>query len=90
MSKVNDFITKDFNEIIKDSREYRSYELGIAYGFFQLYSHIKHEDGVDYAKKVFKVYTEGTDRYNEYFRKLIEIDDSEDAKKGEYKNERRI
>lgn len=35
-NKVNNFITKEFETIIKDSREYRAYELGTAAGFFSI------------------------------------------------------
>jgi len=41
MSKISDFICKEFDTIIKDSREYRAYELGMANGFFELYRYIK-------------------------------------------------
>jgi len=37
MSKISNFICKEFDTIIKDSREYRAYELGMANGFFELY-----------------------------------------------------
>jgi hypothetical protein len=80
MSKVSNFIDKEFNTIIKDSREYKSYELGVASGYFNLYYYIKMSDGVEVAKETFKSFIEGTDRASEYFRKLIEIDDEPSTK----------
>lgn len=75
MSKVSNFITKEFDTIIKDSREYRAYELGMAAGSFQLYSYIKIDMGEQHVKEQFKSFIDGTERTCEYFRKLIELDE---------------
>ena len=76
-NKVNNFINKEFETIIKDSREYRAYELGTAAGFFQLYKSILMDDGEEKAQEQFKSFIYGTKRTNEYFRKLIELDKEE-------------
>lgn len=75
MSKTSNFVTKEFDTIIKDSREYRAYELGVASGCFNLYSYIKKAEGVENAKKAFEHIFDGSDRTSEYFRKLIELDE---------------
>jgi len=75
MSKVSNFIAKEFDTIIKDSREYRAYELGVAGGYFHLYSYIKEESGIDFAKNSFKAFINEDSRTCEYFRKLIELDE---------------
>lgn len=80
MSKISNFITKEFNTIIKDSREYRAYELGVASGYFGLYEYIKIEIGVNKAKEIFKDVIKGEERVNEYFNKLIELDDQPKTK----------
>lgn len=74
MSKTNDFISKEFDTIIKDSREYRAYDLGMASGYFQLYKYIKSDVGEEKTNEQFKLFMEGTERMYEYFRKLVEID----------------
>ena len=73
MSKVSNFISKEFNTILKETREYRAYELGVASGYYNLYNYIKLDSGEEFAKKFFKSFLEGTDKVNEYFRKLIEL-----------------
>ena len=75
MSKISDFICKEFDTIIKDSREYRAYELGMANGFFELYRYIKIDIGIDKAKEQFKYFIQGKERVSEYFNRLIEIDE---------------
>ena len=85
MSKTGDFITKEFDTIIKDSREYKAYELGMASGYFQLYKYIEVEFGEQHVKKQFESFIKGTERMYEYFRKLIELDEESktDLKEGE-------
>lgn len=73
MSKVDRYISKEFNSILKDSREHRAYELGVATGYYHLYEYIQSEYGVEAAKKSFRVFIESDDRIGEYFRKLIEL-----------------
>ncbi len=68
-----DFITKEFNSIIQDSREYRAYDLGMAAGYFQFYLNIKKENGEEVAKDTFKSLFDGNERFHEYFKKLVEI-----------------
>lgn len=80
MSKVSRYISKEFDSIIKDSREYRAYELGVAYGYYHLYEYIQSENGVKAAKNSFKVFIERDDKIGEYFRKLIEIDEEPNSK----------
>jgi len=75
MSKISKFICKEFDTIIKDSREYRAYELGMANGFFELYRYIKIDIGIDKAKEQFKYFIQGKERVSEYFNRLIEIDE---------------
>jgi len=75
MSKISNFICKEFDTIIKDSREYRAYELGMANGFFELYRYIKTDIRVDKAKEQFKYFIQGKERVSEYFNRLIEIDE---------------
>lgn len=73
MSRVSDYISKEFDTIIKDSREYRAYELGVASGWYYLYDYISKENGAEEAKKTFKTFFEGTDKQCEHFRKLVEL-----------------
>lgn len=75
MSKTKDFVTKEFDTIIKDSREYRAYDLGMAAGFFQLYKYIEGDMGEQHVKKQFESFMNGTERMYEYFRKLVELDE---------------
>lgn len=74
MSKTSDFIIKEFDTIIKDSREYRAYELGVANGFFELYKYIVLDMGEEKAIEFFQHFIEGKDKVSEYFNKLIELD----------------
>ncbi len=69
-----DFIAKEFTSIIQDSREYRAYELGMAVGYFQLYCNIKQDQGEKIAKNIFEDFFNGTERFHEYFKKIVEID----------------
>ena len=72
--KVYQFVNKEFEGIIKDSREYRAYELGVATGWFELYRYIKTEIGEKTSKEYFKHPINGESRISEYFNKLIELD----------------
>lgn len=74
MSKVSRFISKEFDTIIRDSREYRAYELGVASGYFQLYKYIITDLGEEQAQRSFESFITGEDRISEYFKKLIELD----------------
>lgn len=84
MSKVDRYISKEFNSILKDSREYRAYELGFASGYYKLYEYIKIVNDVETAKEFFKEFTEGEDRVGEYFRKLVELDEKINSEKDDF------
>jgi len=59
MSKVSDYISKEFDTIIKDSggyREYRAYELGVALGWYYLYSYMSEKNSVEEVKKTFNAF----------------------------------
>lgn len=73
MSKVSRYISKEFNSIIEDSREHRAYKLGVAVGYYHLYEYIQSKNGIEAAKKSFKIFIKSDDRIGEYFRKLIEL-----------------
>jgi hypothetical protein len=75
MSKVDKYVANEFEGIIKETREYRAFELGTAHGLFQLYKHVVKEESVEYAKETFKTFINGKEAYSKYFRKLIEIDE---------------
>lgn len=72
--KVSKFIQSEFDRIIKDSREYRAFELGVAYGNFGLFKYVKSNMDEEKAKEIFKDCINGKDRISEYFNKLIELD----------------
>ena len=74
MSKTNNYISEQINEIIKDTREFRAYDLGFAAGLFELYKRIKNEAGEEFANKQFRYLINKKERIAEYFNKLIELD----------------
>ncbi len=73
INKTQDFINKEFNSIINDSREYRAFELGMAAGYFELYKYLRSDIGEKEVNKSFKNIIEGKSRISEYFNNLIEI-----------------
>lgn len=72
--KISKYIQEEFNNIIKESREYQAYELGLSIGNYAFYKYVVFEYGIEVAEKMFEEYLNGDNKYNEYFRKLIEID----------------
>jgi hypothetical protein len=79
MSKVDRYVSKELNSIIKDSRESRAYDLGVATGYFKLYSYIKEQNNKDYAVKTFGNVFKSSNRIDVYLRKLIELNEEEDS-----------
>lgn len=79
------------NETWEDSREYKSYCIGYAQGLYQFYKNFKHDNGIDIANKCFSSIFNGTDLRNQYFRKLVELDDApDDEVKSFYENFRNL
>jgi len=78
--KVSNFISKEFETIIKDSREYRAYDLGMASGFFHLYKYMIVDIGEEKAKEQFKLFMDGNERMYEYFNELLRLDKEENTK----------
>lgn len=78
--KISKYIQEEFNNIIKDSREYQAYELGLSIGNYGFYKYIVAEYGIEVAEKMFEEYLCGNNNYNKYFRKLIEIDKENEGK----------
>lgn len=82
LDKVSRIINDELNSIIEETREYKSFALGLAYGNYSLYKNAVREFGVDQAKKCFSGFLEGADKTSEYFRKLIREDDAVDEESG--------
>jgi len=79
MSKVSDYVSKEFDAIIKDSggyREYRAYELGVALGWYYLYTYMSEKNSVEEVKKTFNAFLKEIDNAGkqcEYFKNLVEL-----------------
>ena len=71
--KVGDFVAKEFDGIMEESREYRAFQLGMANGIYQLYKYFKTDFGKEKANEAFKTFFYGTDNVCAYFRKMIEL-----------------
>lgn len=76
--KIDEFITKEFNNIMSDSRECKAYELGYARGMFALYETIKRDYGKNTADQSFKSFINGDANTSIYFRKMITLSEEED------------
>jgi DNA-binding ferritin-like protein len=86
-NKVNDFINKEYSDIIAQTREMRAFNLGTANGYYQLYKYIKDEIGKDSANKCFKSCFEATDEVSKYFTKMIELSEEQDKETEDIKND---
>ena len=73
--KISKYIQDEFNNIFKESKKYKAYELGLSIGNYRFYKYILSEYGNEAAEKMFNEYLYGNNNYNKYFRKLIEIDE---------------
>lgn len=71
--KADNYASDILNGIMRESREQRAYELGIAYGWFNFYVYIKNTMSKDDADKIFNSILVGSENVNTYFRKLIEL-----------------
>jgi hypothetical protein len=72
-SKVEQFLGSEYEAIMNETRESRSFCLGLAYGYYQIYKYLESE----YSN------IEGTNMTCKYFNKLIEADDEPDSKADE-------
>lgn len=74
-SKVEQFVNKELDSFITETREYKSFTLGYAYGYYQLYKHIETELGTDETRKCFAPSLSGTDLVSLYFKKIVDLDE---------------
>lgn len=82
--KVDDFISNTFNGIIKESREYKAYELGVAYGSLYCYKYGLMDLGKEKIDMAFKNYFEGTDNMSVYFQELVKLSKEENSKADDF------
>ena len=82
-SKVEQFLGSEYEAIMNETRESRSFCLGLAYGYYQIYKYLESEYSNKKAKEIFKSTIEGTNMTCKYFNKLIEADDEPDSKADE-------
>ena len=85
-NKFSQYISDELNKIWEQTREREAYALGIASGYYQFYKYYKSEFGEDTANKCFKSVLNGTDKYSEHFRKLVELDCEKDSEVDEIMN----
>ena len=86
------------DEVLRDSNEYKAYNLGIAVGYFYLYSYIKTGDGQEWADKVINdLISEMQDPYvKKTLKKIIDLENKQPETKAEmiaekmYKSEKII
>ena len=82
-SKVDQFLSSEYESIMNETRESRSFCLGLAYGYYQVYKYLESEAGSQKAKEVFKFTIDGSNMTCKYFNKLIEADQQTDSKADE-------
>ena len=84
--KTQQYVSDELNKIWNQTRECEAYSLGIANGWYQFYRYYKDEVGEDIANKSFKSILNGTNKYSEHFRKLVELDVEPDSEVDEIMN----
>lgn len=79
---VNKYIGKKWEEISKDTVECRSYNLGLAVGYYQLYEYIKQVEGQVYADLLIDKISNDTEAYA-ILKELIVLSSKEAQTKAE-------
>ena len=69
--KVQDYITKKFNDIYKKEPTVQAYNLGVAVGMLECYKDFKQGYGLENANKCFKCLLDGTEEFNIIFRTMV-------------------
>jgi hypothetical protein len=78
-NKSEKFVTDTLNMMLNETREYQAFALGLAYGYYQLYKNMISEYGKEITDHSFESTLTGTEKYNEYFKKLVELDMEKDS-----------
>lgn len=69
--KVNDYITKKWNDIYKDTPTARAYNLGCAVGLLEVYKDLKSQSGQEIADKCFKNIFDGKEEFDIMLRTMV-------------------
>lgn len=83
MSKIHEYLQEEFDCLVKkeDSKENKAYLFGYVSGSYPYYIHLRNEYGVEHAKEVFKKFFKGEELIDEYFRKLVELEEETNSEK---------
>lgn len=76
-------MSKELNAILLETREFKSFSLGHAYGCYSFYKDIKNEYGAEKAKSVFRSYWEEEGQTGKYFMKFVRADEESESKSEE-------
>jgi len=79
-SKVDQFLSNEYESIMSETRESRSFNLGLAYGYYQLYKYLESEYGVNKAKEISSAIIDDTNTCGTYFNELIKANEEPDSK----------
>lgn len=79
---VSKYIGKKWEEISKDTVECRSYNLGLAVGYYQLYEYIKQSEGQGYADLLIDKLSNDSEAYA-ILKELISLSSKEAQTKAE-------
>ena len=82
-SKVDQFINTELGSIMNDSREYKAFSLGCAYGHWNLYKYLIGEIGKERADKIYDGVFTGDMPYNKYLNSMAKLDAEPDSKADE-------
>lgn len=78
--KMNDYLNKEYSDIMSETREKRAFDLGMAYGYFQLYNYIKMENDKETADNCFKSMLSDESNERKHFKKMVELSEQENTK----------
>lgn len=81
-SMIARYIGKKYEEISKQSVEYKAYQLGYAAGYYNLYEYIKQTEGQVYADKLIDSISKDEELY-EILKELIMLSDRKNQTKAE-------
>jgi hypothetical protein len=75
---VQDYLIKEYSEIMAETREKRAFDLGMSYGYFQLYTQFKIENGKEVADQVFKSMLDENNEFK-HFRNMVKISEKQET-----------
>lgn len=72
-SMVSKYISKKWDEISKDTTEYKAYSLGLAVGYYQLYEYIRQTNGQALADTFIEDISNDMEEFYKLLKELIMI-----------------